>query len=58
MLMFEVAFPLISNINQYSCLSVEQPFRVDFVLYKPHWEFPINKKIIPMLTCPVAVIIH
>ena len=33
---------------QYSCLSVERPIRVDWVLYKPHWEFSINKKTIPI----------
>ena len=33
-------------------LSVEPPIRIDLVWYKHHWEFPINKKIIPMLTCP------
>ena len=38
---------------QYSWLSVEQPIRIDWVLYKRCWEFPINKKIIPMLTCPI-----
>ena len=35
---------------QYSWLSVEQPIRIDWVVYKHHWEFPINKKIIPKLT--------
>ena len=41
---------------QYSWLSVEQPIRIDWVLYKRHWDFPINKKIIPMLTCPIPYI--
>ena len=40
---------------QYSWLSVEQPIRIDRLFYKHHWEFPINKKIIPMLTCPIEV---
>ena len=39
---------------QYSWLSVEQPIRIDWELYKHHWEFPINKKIIPMLICPIS----
>ena len=34
---------------QYSWLSVEQPIRIDWVLYKHCWEFPINKKTITML---------
>ena len=41
---------------QYSWLSVEQPIRIEWVLYKHHWEFPINKKTIPMLTCPIQPI--
>ena len=40
---------------QYSWLSVEQPIRFDWVLYKHHREFPINKKTIPMLTCPIEI---
>ena len=39
---------------QYSWLAVEQPIRFWRVLYKHDWEFPIRKKIIPMLTCPIA----
>ena len=35
----------------YSWWSVEQPIRIDWVLNKNHWQFPINKKIIPMFTC-------
>ena len=42
---------------QYSWLSVEQPIRIDWVLYKHHWEFLINKKIIPMLTCTKALML-
>ena len=38
---------------QYSWLSFEQPIRIDRLLCKHHWEFPINKNIIPMLTCPI-----
>ena len=38
---------------KYSWLSIEQPIRIDIVLYKHYWEIPINKKIITMLTCPV-----
>ena len=29
---------------QYSWLSVEQPIRIDWVLYECHWEVPINTK--------------
>ena len=39
---------------QYCWLSVEQPIRIDWV-YKHHWEVPINKKIIPTLTCPIEL---
>ena len=38
---------------QYSWLSVEQPIIIDWVLYKHKWEFPIHKKIIPLLTVPI-----
>ena len=40
---------------QSSWLSVEQPIRIDGVLCKHHRKFPINKKIIPMLTYPIPV---
>ena len=40
---------------QYSWLSVEQPIRVDWVLYMHHWQFQINKKTIPMLTLFISV---
>ena len=36
---------------QYSCLRVEQPIRIDWVLCKHHWECPINRKTTPMLFC-------
>ena len=39
---------------QYCWLSVEQPIRIDWV-YKHHWEVPINKKIIPTLSCPITM---
>ena len=39
---------------QFSWLSVEKSIRIDRVLYKHHWEFPIHKKIIPMLICPIT----
>ena len=38
---------------KYSWLSVEQPIRFDWVLYRYHREFPIHKKMIPMLKCPI-----
>ena len=37
---------------QCSWLSVEQPITLDWAFYRHHWEFPIHRKIIPMLTCP------
>ena len=40
---------------QNSGLSFEQPIRIDWVLYKYHLEFPTNKKIIPLLTCPITI---
>ena len=40
---------------QYSWLSVEQPIRIDQLLYKHHWEFPIHEQIIPMLTYPIPI---
>ena len=38
---------------QYSWLIVEQPIRIDWVLYKHHWEFPIKKK--GMLTLELRI---
>ena len=38
---------------QFSWLSVEQPIRIDCVFYRHHWQFPINKKTIPMLICQI-----
>ena len=35
---------------QYSWLTDEHQLEFDWVLYNHHWEFPIHKKIIPMLT--------
>ena len=29
---------------------------IDRMLYNHHWDFPIHKKIIPMLTCPISTI--
>ena len=59
MLMFKVAFSSISNINQSASntllRSVEQPIRIDWVSYKHLWEFPINKKIIPMFPCHIKI---
>ena len=57
MLMFKVAFSLFSNINQSVCrtlawvLSNQSYF--DRVLYMHYWEFPIQKKIFPIVICPI-----
>ena len=56
-LLFKVAFLSISNINQSPCSTLNwvwyESIRIDWVLYEHHGEFPINKKIIPMLACPI-----
>ena len=43
---------------QFPWLSVDQPIRIDWVLYKHHREFPIYRKTIPMLTCPIDIEDH
>ena len=61
MLTFKVVFSLLYNINQSACSTLDwvlnSQSEFDWVLYKHHWEFPIHKKIIPMLTCPIYNII-
>ena len=39
---------------QNSWMSVEQPIRIHWVFYKHHWQFPIKKTTISILTCPIA----
>ena len=51
--MVKVAFSFISILtNQLALLNqsitiITQSIKIDLVLYKHHFEFPINKKIIP-----------
>ena len=46
MLMFKVAFSFVSNINQSARSTLDwllkKPIRIDWVLYKHHWELLIN----------------
>ena len=57
MLMFKVAFSFESNINQSARSTLDwllkKPIRIDWVLYKHHWELLIYKKITPMKTHPI-----
>ena len=59
MLMFKVAFSLFATMNQSACSTLDRVLNnqsdFDSVLkYMHHWEFAIQQKIIPMLTCPNA----
>ena len=38
---------------QYSLVNVEQPIKIDWVLYTQNWECPINGKAITMLKYPI-----
>ena len=59
--MLKVVFSLISNINQSACINLDWVFNskseLTEWLYKRRWEFPINKKTIPMLTLFVCQVI-
>ena len=49
-----------STINQSACSTLDWVLNsksdFDCVLYKNHWEFPVQKKIIPVLTCPIDLV--
>ena len=54
MLMFKVAFLLISNINQSACSILDWVLKSQSGLierFLDHKETPINKKTIPIYTC-------
>ena len=61
MIMFKVTFSLFSNINRSACSTLDWVLNshsdFDWVLYKHHLEIQINKKIIPILTCPIGEIL-
>ena len=46
---------IIFQINQWPCSTLDRVLNsqsdYDWVLYKHYWEFPFQKKLIPMLTC-------
>ena len=54
-----VAFSLFSNINKSTCSTLDWVLNsqsgFDLVLYKHLWEFPIQKKIIPIVACPICI---
>ena len=62
MLMFKVAFSLFLDTNQSASSTLDWVLNnqsdFDWVLYQNHWQFSINKKIIPMLTCPIANLLN
>ena len=61
MIIFKVAFSLISYIKQSSCSTLdwvmnsqsESTLSRFWLAVHHHWKFPINKKTILMLTCPI-----
>ena len=57
MSMFKVAFSLMSNMNQSACSTLDWVLNIQSELTKYCVSiigYPINKKIIPMSTCPIV----
>ena len=58
--MLQVACSIFPNVNQSACSTLDWVLdsESDFgwVLYKNNWEFPLRKKITPMLSCPIGLV--